>query len=75
MFGHVPLVDGIRRFGAGRLAALVERHPDIAAFLCGHAHTAAAPTFAGRPVLVASGVVSTVRLPREHRAYRTTMSA
>ncbi|MFE1444045.1 metallophosphoesterase [Streptomyces sp. NPDC058739] len=66
---HVPFVDGIRQFGAERLAALVERHPGIAAFLCGHAHTAAATTFAGRPVLVAPGVVSTVRLPWEHRAH------
>jgi hypothetical protein len=33
------------------------------AVLCGHAHTAAATTFAGRPLLVAPGVVSTIRLP------------
>ncbi|MFD7659405.1 metallophosphoesterase [Actinosynnema sp. NPDC059797] len=33
--------------------------------LCGHAHTAAASTFAGRPLLVAPGVVSTIRLPWE----------
>lgn len=62
---HVPYVDRIRQFGEGRLAALVERHPHLTAFLCGHAHTAAATTFAGRPLLVAPGVVSTVRLPWE----------
>ncbi|MCX5010397.1 metallophosphoesterase [Streptomyces sp. NBC_00555] len=62
---HVPYVDTIRQFGEERLAALVERHPHLTAFLCGHAHTAAATTFAGRPLLVAPGVVSTVRLPWE----------
>lgn len=66
---HVPFVDGIRQFGAERLAALADRHPRIAAFLCGHAHTPAATTFAGRPVLVAPGVVSTLRLPWEHRSH------
>jgi hypothetical protein len=34
--------------------------------VCGHAHTPAASTFAGRPLLVAPGVVSTLRLPWEH---------
>ncbi|WP_329376630.1 metallophosphoesterase [Streptomyces sp. NBC_01351] len=62
---HVPYVDRIRQFGEERLAELVERHPHLTGFLCGHAHTAAATTFAGRPLLVAPGVVSTVRLPWE----------
>ncbi|MFI7356274.1 metallophosphoesterase [Streptomyces avidinii] len=62
---HTPYVDEIRQFGQERLAALAERHPHLTAFLCGHAHTAAATTFAGRPVLVAPGVVSTLRLPWE----------
>jgi 3',5'-cyclic AMP phosphodiesterase CpdA len=66
---HAPLVDGIRQFGAERLAALADRRVNLAAFLCGHAHTAAATTFAGRPLLVAPGVVSTVRLPWEHHAH------
>ncbi|MFF8727098.1 metallophosphoesterase [Streptomyces sp. NPDC015171] len=65
---HVPFVDGIRQFGAERLAALAGRHRNIAGFLCGHAHTAAATVFAGRPLLVAPGVVSALRLPWEHRA-------
>ncbi|MFE1900615.1 metallophosphoesterase [Streptomyces yangpuensis] len=64
---HTPYVDEIRQFGEERLAALVERHPHLTAFLCGHAHTAAAATFAGRPLLVAPGVVSTLRLPWEAR--------
>ncbi|AWZ05466.1 MULTISPECIES: phosphodiesterase [unclassified Streptomyces] len=62
---HIPYVDGIRQFGEERLAALVDRHPHLTAFLCGHAHTGAATTFAGRPLLVAPGVVSTTRLPWE----------
>ncbi|MET9293300.1 metallophosphoesterase [Streptomyces sp. NPDC003077] len=64
---HTPYVDGIRQFGEDRLAALADRHPDLLAFLCGHAHTPAATTFAGRPLLVAPGVVSTLRLPWEHQ--------
>ncbi|GAA4608859.1 metallophosphoesterase [Actinoallomurus liliacearum] len=62
---HVPYIDGIRQFGEDRLAALVTRHPNVAAIVCGHAHTPAATTFAGRPLVVAPGVVSTVRLPWE----------
>ncbi|MEU7064545.1 metallophosphoesterase [Streptomyces sp. NPDC053429] len=62
---HIPYVDGIRQFGEERLAALAARHPHLKAFLCGHAHTGAATTFAGRPLLVAPGVVSTTRLPWE----------
>ncbi|MCU7725151.1 phosphodiesterase [Actinoplanes sp. KI2] len=61
----MPFVDGIRQFGAERLAAVVQRHPQVVALLCGHAHTAAASTFAGRPLLVAPGVVSTAMLPFE----------
>ncbi|MFI2764506.1 metallophosphoesterase [Streptomyces echinatus] len=66
---HIPFVDGIRQFGAERLAALADRHRNISAFLCGHAHTGAATVFAGRPLLVAPGVVSTTRLPWEQRAH------
>src|SRR4051794_26216897 len=36
---HVPFIDDIRQHGEQRLAALVERHPNVAAILCGHAHT------------------------------------
>ncbi|WP_377267878.1 metallophosphoesterase [Peterkaempfera sp. SMS 1(5)a] len=66
---QVPFVDGIRQFGAERLETLADRHPNLAAFVCGHAHTPAATTFAGRPLLVAPGVVSTVRLPWERLAH------
>lgn len=61
----MPFVDGIRQFGAERLAAVVDRHPQVVALLCGHAHTAAVSTFAGRPLVVAPGVVSTSMLPFE----------
>ncbi|HVK24339.1 MAG TPA: metallophosphoesterase [Actinokineospora sp.] len=62
--GH-PYIDAIGLREPEALAAVVERHPHVRAVLCGHAHTAAASTFAGRPLLVAPGVVSTVRLPFE----------
>jgi 3',5'-cyclic-AMP phosphodiesterase len=63
-----PYVDGIRQFSEDRLASLVARHPQIVALLCGHAHTPAATTFAGLPLLVAPGVVSTSLLPFESDA-------
>ncbi|MFC1411128.1 metallophosphoesterase [Streptacidiphilus sp. N1-12] len=65
---HHPFIDGIRQFDTEPLAALVAAHPNVVGLLCGHAHTAAATTFAGRPLLVAPGVVSTLRLPWEQGA-------
>ncbi|MER5354052.1 metallophosphoesterase [Kitasatospora sp. NPDC002551] len=62
---HLPHVDPVRQFGAVRLARVLRRHPRVAALLCGHAHTSAATAFAGLPLLVAPGVVSTVTLPCE----------
>ncbi|MGW4898453.1 metallophosphoesterase [Kitasatospora sp. NPDC004240] len=62
---HLPYVDPIRQFGEERLAAVLARHPRVAALLCGHAHTGAATRFAGLPLLVAPGVVSTVTLACE----------
>jgi Icc protein len=56
---HTGLADTIRLAGEDRLAAVLNRHPQVVAVLCGHAHTAAATTFAGRPLLVAPGVLST----------------
>jgi len=61
----MPFVDSIRQFRAERLTAVVERHPQVVALLCGHAHTAAVSTFAGRPLVAAPGVVSTSMLPFE----------
>ncbi|MFC0113669.1 metallophosphoesterase [Kibdelosporangium aridum] len=62
---HVPFIDGIKQNGEDRLAALITRYPNVVAVLCGHAHTSAASTFAGLPLLVAPGVVSTLMLPWE----------
>lgn len=64
---HTPYVDAIRQRDEHRLAELTARHPQVTAFLAGHAHTPAATTFANRPLLVAPGVVSTLRLPWEHQ--------
>jgi len=61
----LPTVDRIRQFATERLARLIAAHPNVVAVLCGHAHTPAATVFAGRPLLVAPGVVSTALLPLE----------
>jgi Icc protein len=66
---NAPLPDSIRQFDEDRLAGLAARHAHLLAFLCGHAHTPAVTTFAGRPLVVAPGVVSTVRLPWERREH------
>ncbi|MDQ0380601.1 metallophosphoesterase [Amycolatopsis thermophila] len=62
---HHPLLDEIRQRQAERLAEVVGRHPDVVALFCGHAHTPSVSTFAGRPLVVAPGVVSTLSLPWE----------
>ncbi|MDQ3790210.1 MAG: phosphodiesterase [Actinomycetota bacterium] len=61
----VPFVDGIMLNEPERLAEVVRAHDNVAAVLCGHAHTGASATFAGRPLVVAPGVVSTSVLPFE----------
>ncbi|GCD96961.1 metallophosphoesterase [Embleya hyalina] len=61
-----PDAEPVRRFHADRLAEVVADRPDVVAFLCGHAHAPVATTFAGRPLIVAPGVVSGARLPWEH---------
>lgn len=63
---HSPYVDRIGQSGGDRLASVLRRHPQVVAILCGHAHTPAATTFAGRPLLVAPGVASTLLLPADH---------
>lgn len=61
----IPEIDAIRLRDADELASVVRAHQRIVAVLCGHAHTAAAATFAGRPLRVAPGVRSTAALPGE----------
>ncbi len=60
-----PAADQVRQLGAGRLAEVLRRHPDVLAVLCGHVHSAAVSAFAGVPVLAAPGVESTMVLPWE----------
>ncbi|MER5754152.1 metallophosphoesterase [Streptomyces sp. NPDC002088] len=62
---HHPLPDSYQLGEPRALAALVERRPEIAGFVTGHAHTAAATSFAGRPLAVGPGVTWTLRLPWE----------
>ncbi|MBV1852776.1 metallophosphoesterase [Catellatospora tritici] len=63
---HEPFIDSLRQFDAQPLADLVAGYPNVIALLSGHAHTAATTVFAGRPLLIAPGVASTLRLPWEH---------
>lgn len=62
---HIDLMDPIRLRNADELAAVLGRHQGVVAVLVGHAHTACAATFAGLPLLVAGGVVTTVTLDAE----------
>jgi len=62
---HHPLPDEVRLRRPEGLADLLHRHPEIAAVLTGHAHTAASGVFVGRPLVVAPGTIWTLRLPWE----------
>ena len=62
---HSPFIDGMRQTGAERLEQVLAGHRNVAAVVCGHAHTAAATTFAGLPLLVSPSVISTLMLPWE----------
>jgi Icc protein len=62
---NITLMDGIQLRDAGDLEQVMTRHPHVVAILVGHNHTACATTFAGRPLLVGGGVVSTVTLDAE----------
>ncbi|WP_406312225.1 phosphodiesterase [Streptosporangium sp. NBC_01639] len=62
---HHPLPDSMRLQQPEDLAALIDAHPQVAAVITGHAHTAAASMFAGRPLIVGPAVTWTLRLPWE----------
>ncbi|WP_406472358.1 phosphodiesterase [Streptomyces sp. NBC_01615] len=62
---HHPLPDAYQLSQPSSLAALLERRPEVAGLITGHAHTPAATTFAGRPLVVGPGVTWTLRLPWE----------
>ncbi|GGK60264.1 3',5'-cyclic adenosine monophosphate phosphodiesterase CpdA [Planomonospora parontospora subsp. parontospora] len=61
----IPYVDGIGLRSPERLEEVLRRHPQVVAVLAGHAHTPASTVFAGLPLLVAPGVVSTALTPAE----------
>ena len=69
-----PFIDRIRMGGEDRLAAVIGRHPHVVALLCGHAHTATATVFAGRPCLIAPGVKNTLVMPWETASDRRWMA-
>ncbi len=60
-----PPIDAIRLHETGRLERLLAGRAGVPAVLVGHSHMAAATTFAGWPLLVGGGVVSTLKLPWE----------
>jgi len=61
----ISLMDPILLLDGAALAAVLDRHPHVVATLVGHAHTMGATTFAGRPLLIGGGVVSTVSTDAE----------
>jgi Icc protein len=61
----LELMDPIRLLDGDALAAVLDHHPHVVAVLVGHAHTMGATTFAGRPLLIGGGVVSTVTADAE----------
>lgn len=61
----LELMDPIRLVDGDALAAVLDHHPHVVATLVGHAHTMGATTFAGRPLLIGGGVVSTVSADAE----------
>lgn len=60
-----PMPDGIPLANPGDLAEVLTRHPGVVAIVNGHAHTAAASVFAGRPALLAPGVTWTLVVPAD----------
>ncbi len=61
----IDLMDPIRLVDGDDLAAVIDHHPHVVAVLVGHAHTMGTTTYAGRPLLIGGGVVSTVPLDAE----------
>jgi 3',5'-cyclic AMP phosphodiesterase CpdA len=62
---HHPLPDSGMLEQPWRLAELLDAHPRVAAVITGHAHTAAASIFAGRPLAVGPAVTWSLRMPWE----------
>ncbi|MBO3103980.1 metallophosphoesterase [Cellulomonas fengjieae] len=57
-----PVLDGMALINASALAELVTSSPSVIGCLTGHVHSGLAGTFAGRPMLGAVGIVSTLRI-------------
>ncbi|MFI5802328.1 metallophosphoesterase [Streptomyces sp. NPDC051561] len=62
---HHPLPDKYQLQQPEWLGELMASRPQVVALLTGHAHTAAASAFAGRPLVVGPAVTWTLRLPWE----------
>lgn len=62
---HHPLPDAYQLQQPEWLGELLAARPQVAAVLTGHAHTAAASAFAGRPLVVGPAATWTLRLPWE----------
>lgn len=52
----LPALDAIACAGGDLLAAWLQRHPEVAAVFCGHAHRSISTLFAGRPAVVAPSI-------------------
>lgn len=61
----LPALDRMGLRDPAGLADVLARHDHVLAVLCGHVHTAAVTTFAGRPLVTAPGVRSTALPPWE----------
>jgi 3',5'-cyclic AMP phosphodiesterase CpdA len=62
---HDQWLDGMRQFGADRLADLLSRHTRVRALLCGHVHQAVSARFGGVPLIAAPSVAPGLRMPWE----------
>jgi hypothetical protein len=62
--GH-PFADRVRQFGEDGLAAVLARHRNVVALLCGTSTARRSGHSRGVPLLAAPGVASTLGLPWE----------
>nr|WP_255411364.1 metallophosphoesterase [Cryobacterium sp. Y50] len=60
-------VDGLFLRSSEALEAIITRHEQIVAVLCGHTHAALTTTFAGKPLVIAPGIRSAGVLLQEIR--------
>jgi len=60
-----PPIDQLGLRDSQEFAEVLKQYPNIVAILVGHTHGATATTFAGRPLIVAPGIHSSLRFPWE----------